>query len=74
MTKTGYRQMWERDTVRYVTLEAIATALRVPLADLLGQEQPTTALAEPAAQYRRQYLEDRVDDLERRMQDMERKK
>lgn len=75
MTKTGYRQMWERDTVKYLTLVEIASALRMPLNELLGLQTATSATAEPSAEYRvRRYLEDRVDELERRMAELERKK
>lgn len=73
MTKTGYRQMWERDTVKYITLQQIAAALRITMPVLLGLEG--VDLAEPAAAYEvKRYLEDRVDELERRMRELERKK
>lgn len=75
MTKTGYRQMWERDTVKYMTLVEIADALRVPLNELLGMEGASTTAGEPAPAYGgRRYLEERVDELERRMAELERKK
>ncbi len=75
MTKTGYRQMWERDTVKYMTLMEIAEALRVPMPELLDMQGAASTTAEPAAEYRvRRYLEDRVDELERRMAELERKK
>lgn len=74
MTKTGYRQMWERDTVRFTTLESIATALNVTVLDLLDKEKPpSSTTAEPATQYGKVYLEDRVDELERRVAALERK-
>jgi DNA-binding Xre family transcriptional regulator len=74
MTKTGYRQMWERDTIRYVTLEAIARSLQVPVADLITGNPTAITVSEPQPTYGKRYLEDRVDELERRMAEMEKRK
>jgi|GEM_PF-4689573 len=65
MTKTGYRQMWERDTLRVVILEDIARHLGTTLVRLIIPEEQSPQVAEPVAPYgRAPYLEERMDELE----------
>ena len=67
MSKAGYNQMWERDTIKVVTLQAIADHLSVGLSLLLYGEQETQALtmAEPSAPYGQpRYIEQRLEELE----------
>lgn len=66
MSKVGYRQMWERDSIKVRSLVSIARRLGVTVSWLMGEGAPDQA-AEPPSPYRRRYLEDRVDELERRM-------
>lgn len=69
MTKTGYRQMWERDSLRVDTLHRIAHALGTTPMDLLADEpRAAPRVSEPVAPYGKRYLEQRVDDLERDVQ------
>jgi DNA-binding Xre family transcriptional regulator len=65
MTKTGYRQMWERDTLRVVILEDIARHLGTTLVRLMIEEEEPAQAADAAATYGRpRYLEERMDELE----------
>jgi len=76
MSKTGYREMWQRGSVKATTIQAMADAFRLTLEQLLGGHTPAAApmAMEPAAMYNKRYLEDRVFDLEQRIQALERSK
>lgn len=70
VTKTGYREMWQRESVRVVVLQRIAMALSISVDALLSATpaEPTAIASEPVAPYGKRYLEQRVDDLERDVQ------
>ena len=76
LTKTGYREMWQRESVRVVVIQRIAQALGVELAALLDAEDVPlmSVVSEPPATYARpQYLEERVALLERELQALKQK-
>jgi DNA-binding Xre family transcriptional regulator len=74
MSKNGYREMWERGSVKATALQDLADAFGVQLDQLLtGEAVAAQVAAEPAAGYgRSRFLEERVDELEARMQALER--
>ena len=73
MSKNGYREMWDRGSVKATALQDIADAFGITLDHLLtGDPNGTDGVAEPLATYGRpRYLEERVADLERRIQEIE---
>lgn len=77
ITKTGYREMWQRESVRVVVMQAMAETLGVNMAVLLSADAPDTlpAVSEPLPVYRAKprYLEERVADLERELQQLKEK-
>lgn len=74
MSKNGYREMWERASVKATALQDIADAFALELEQLLtGAALTAQAPAEPPPTHRRgRFLEERVDDLEARMNALER--
>lgn len=75
MSKTGYRQMWQANSIKVTVLLDIARALQLDVRDLLYAEAPEKLpllAKEPSAPYqaRPRYLEDRVADLERELHDL----
>ncbi len=77
MSKNGYREMWVRASVKATAMQDIADALRLTLEELLtgGPKAPGTMAAEGSAPYGQHlYLEQRVDQLEQRLKDLERRK
>ncbi len=76
VTKTGYREMWQRESVRVVVMQRMAEALGVNLCDLLLADAPelATVAAEAPARYGTgRYLEDRVANLEQELQNLKAK-
>lgn len=64
MSKQGWSDMWRNGSMKVQVLQRVSEVLKVPVAELMG-EQPAGALAEPAAAYGRpKYLEERVAELE----------
>ena len=76
MSKTGFRQMWSNDSIKVAVLLDIAEALRVEVNELLyatGEQLTVAAQPAPAYTARPRYLEDRVADLERELQNLKAK-
>ena len=74
MTKTGWREMWKRKSVKVTVMQDIAAALRVNMADLLAADAPDQlpTASEPQAGYQAKprYLEERVADLEKELAEL----
>lgn len=71
MTKTGYRQMWERDTVRLTVLDQVARVLSTDLVSLLKDEPIASEPVEAYGKQRGPYIEQRIELLEQRIQVLE---
>jgi DNA-binding Xre family transcriptional regulator len=72
ITKTGYREMWERESVRVVVLVKMAEALGVSVDALLSAtDELVSVVADPAAPYGKpKYLEERVAELEEQVKQL----
>jgi hypothetical protein len=74
MSKNGYREMWYRNSVKATALQDIADAIGYTLGQLLGESPAGDTVSDPAGAYRRPFLEERVEDLERRLRALEKSK
>lgn len=71
MTESGYFRMWKREGVRTTRLHAIARELSVPVSDLMSD--PPSSYEANRTQLppvRPRYLEQRVEQLERQVQEL----
>ncbi|WKZ67129.1 MAG: hypothetical protein QY325_04185 [Flavobacteriales bacterium] len=83
MTNGSYYGIFQRGSERYDFLRRVAEAMGLTVVQLLSAPAPkpgadaepaTTVTADPPGNYRRRYIEDRIEDLERRMDELERKR
>lgn len=68
VTKTGWREMWQRESVRVKVLVRIAEALQVPVCALLATD--AVGHVPHAADGAAVYLEQRVEHLEHALQQL----